>query len=847
MEHSGTVVRQQKRFALKRHFSLASLLCTALIAVLLGWSYQFFALRDLKLLAESRNIALTNAFANALWPQFSPLLDNNADASADVLRRIATDRGLDNLVAQHMKGTGVVKAKVYALNGMTVFSSEPSQTGENKNDNPGFLGARDGTVISALVHRDTLDTFEGSMTDLDIISSYLPVRNAQQKIVGVIEIYSDVTRFLDDLEHTRLIVIGIVAGLLTALYGALYLLVARAQGILDLQSHQLENSLTHVEQANRELDRRVQERTASLNETNQRLTEEIETRRTAEAQLRLSAEVFENATESIVITDAGHRILKVNSAFTRTTGYAAEEVVGLTPRILRSDSVEQMHLDAAMWASLEKDGQWQGELLAKSRTGEEIPGWISIKGVLDERGKVTHHVSIMSDLSQRKAAEKRIDHLAFYDQMTGLPNRQLLIDRLKQALATHSRHQREGALLSIDLDNFKTVNDSFGHEEGDLLLKCVAERLTACIREGDTAARVGGDEFVVMLEDLSENAQEAANQAKSVGKKIQAALNQTYLLAGQEHRVTASIGITLFNGHQETVEDLLQRADLAMSQAKQAGRSTLRFFDPDVQAAVSARAAMERELRKAIDDGQFVLFYQPQVDATSRIVGAEALLRWRHPERGLVPPGDFIPLTEETGLIIPIGQWILKCACDQLAAWALRAELAHLNLSVNVSARQFHHADFSEQVLAAVAHSGANPARLKLELTESLLVEDAEHVITRMTRLKNDGIGFSLDDFGTGYSSLAYLKRLPLDQLKIDQGFVKDLLTNPDDVAITRTIIALAENLGLTVIAEGVEHEAQRDILLRQGCQTYQGFLFSRPVPIDAFEILCCAPGQLLP
>ena len=412
------------------------------------------------------------------------------------------------------------------------------------------------------------------------------------------------------------------------------------------------------------------------------------------------------------------------------------------------------------------------------------------------------------------------------------------MDRLEQALAGGTRHQRKGALLFVDLDDFKTLNDTLGHDKGDLLLQQVATRLTTCIRDGDTVARLGGDEFVVMLEDLSENMLEAATQAETVGEKILTTLNQVYQLASHEHHSTPSIGVTLFGERQENIDEPLKRADLAMYQAKAAGRNTLRFFDPRMQAVVTARAALELGLREALVKNQFCLHYQAQVTSEHWLTGAEVLVRWQHPQRGMVSPAEFIPLAEETGLITAIGHWVLGSACTQLAIWARQPEMAHLTIAVNVSPRQFNQRDFVNQVLTILEYTGANPEKLKLELTEGLLVSNVEDVIIKMRTLKEKGIGFSLDDFGTGYSSLSYLKRLPLDQLKIDQSFVRDILIDSNDAAIAKMVIALANSLGLAVIAEGVETEAQRDYLANQGCHAYQGYLFSRPLPLQEFESL---------
>lgn len=438
--------------------------------------------------------------------------------------------------------------------------------------------------------------------------------------------------------------------------------------------------------------------------------------------------------------------------------------------------------------------------------------------------------------AERKNAEEKIQELAFFDQLTGLPNRILLLDRLKQAITASSRNDSYGALLFIDLDNFKTLNDTLGHDMGDLLLKKVAQRLNACVRAGDTVARLGGDEFMVMLAGLSRSEKEAATQVETVGNKILAELNQTYQLNSVTYRSTPSIGATLFRGHFTAIEDLLKHADLAMYKSKAAGRNALHFFDPTMEAAMTERAALESDLRDAVQGKKLFLHYQAQVVGDGRVTGAEVLLRWQHPQRGMVPPVEFIPLAEETGLILPLGQWVLETACSQLAVWATRPEMAHLTIAVNVSAHQFSQADFVEQVQAVLDSTGADPKGLKLELTESLLVSNVEEVIEKMFALKANGVGFSLDDFGTGYSSLAYLKRLPLDQLKIDQSFVRDVLVDPNDAAIAKTIVALAQSLGLDVIAEGVETALQRDFLASSGCHCYQGYFFSRPLPLKDFE-----------
>jgi len=405
-------------------------------------------------------------------------------------------------------------------------------------------------------------------------------------------------------------------------------------------------------------------------------------------------------------------------------------------------------------------------------------------------------------------------------------------------LAVSERSQHHGVLMFLDLDNFKALNDTKGHDVGDLLLVEVAERMRRCVREGDSIARLGGDEFVVVLEMLSGEAVEAAQQAEAVGAKISSALNQPYQLKNHAHHATSSIGIVLFKGQQECLENLLKYADTAMYQAKAAGRNALRFYDPAMQAALETRSELETEMHGALEKQQFRLYYQIQVDSLRRGLGAEVLLRWEHPERGLVSPIQFIPLAEETGMIVPIGLWVLRTACAQLKAWQDSALTCNLTLAVNVSARQFAQTDFVAQVQRAILDSGAKPSHLKLELTESIVLKNAEASIEKMREIKMLGVSFSMDDFGTGYSSLQYLKRLPLDQIKIDQSFVRDIATDPNDAAIVQTIIAMTETMGLNVIAEGVENEAQMEFLDLRGCHAFQGYLFSKPVPLEQFEAL---------
>jgi diguanylate cyclase (GGDEF)-like protein/PAS domain S-box-containing protein len=466
--------------------------------------------------------------------------------------------------------------------------------------------------------------------------------------------------------------------------------------------------------------------------------------------------------------------------------------------------------------------------------------------VKDEAGRVIRIIGTVQDVSTRRAAEDTMRTLAYYDTLTGLPNRNLLRERMQEALAAAAEGRGGGAVLLIDLDHFKNLNDTLGHEQGDLLLKLVAQRLQACVRSGDTVARPGGDEFVVLLTGLGSESPQILNSAARIAEQILATLQGAYPLRARDYHIASSIGVTLFRDLSEPSDELLKRAELAMYQAKAAGRNSLRFFTPQMQARASERSALEADLREANQLGQLELHYQGQVDAQGSWQGAEALLRWRHHARGFVSPDDFIPIAEESGLILPIGLWVLEQACATLVNWSRRPGLAHLTLSVNVSARQFRQARFVEEVLEVLRRTGADPHRLKLELTESMLLTDMEDIIRKMTALRDRGVGFALDDFGIGFSALSSLKRLPLVQLKIDKMFVKDVLDDSNDAAIVAMILALGHSLDLDVVAEGVETEGQRDFLARRGCEAYQGYLFCRPLPRAEFEARLLA-GRISP
>lgn len=555
-----------------------------------------------------------------------------------------------------------------------------------------------------------------------------------------------------------------------------------------------------------------------------------------EAALRIAAIAFETE-EGMLVTDENALIMRVNHAFTRITGYEPDEAIGKNPSLLKSERQDEEFFQR-MWGRLHQYNNWQGEIWNQRKNGEIYPEWLTITAVIGKDGKVTNYVGTFVDISERKKAESEIHHLAFFDPLCQLPNRRMLLDRLRQAVATSVRNQTGGALLFIDLDNFKTLNDTRGHGIGDMLLIEVSKRLQECVREGDTLARFGGDEFVLLLEGLSEERAQAAVQARTVGEKVLETLSRPYILEGSEFHSSSSMGITLFVNYRQKLDELLKQADTAMYEAKKSGRNTLRFFDPIMQEELEVRAQLEIGLREALRNEEFRLYYQMQVDHTGHILGAEVLLRWLHPERGLISPMQFIPLAEETGLILPIGKWVLESACMQIKAWEADRRTSDLQLAVNVSGRQFRQSDFVAQVSEVISRIDINPLLLKLELTESIVLDDVPDTIAKMQALRQIGVSFAMDDFGTGYSSLAYLTQLPLNQLKIDQSFVRHIGSKTSDATIIQTIIGMANNLSMEVIAEGVETQEQRDFLEANGCLLFQGYLFSMPVPYEEFEKL---------
>jgi diguanylate cyclase (GGDEF)-like protein/PAS domain S-box-containing protein len=557
--------------------------------------------------------------------------------------------------------------------------------------------------------------------------------------------------------------------------------------------------------------------------------EDITARKEAERQLLLSTHILNSVNQGVAVTDAGRNIRFINPAFTAITGYSAAEVIGRNPRLLHSGLMDEAFYQE-MWRAINETGSWQGEIIDRRKNGESYPEWLSISTVRNEDGEVSHYVSVFTDISERKAAEERIIHMAKHDFLTGLPNRMLLQDRLAQAIFRAMRDGRKVAIMFLDLDRFKNINDTLGHFVGDKLLQEVASRIGSISRASDTVCRQGGDEFVIMFPDL-----ESVDDIPAIADKLLETVAAPYLVAGNEIEVTTSIGISVCPDDGDDGNVLLQHADAAMYHAKGNGRNNYQFFTGDMNRRALERMSIEKKLRRALERGEFLLHYQPQVDLqTSSIIGAEALLRWNDPEAGLVAPDQFIPIAEETGLILPIGEWVLREACRQNSAWRGQG-LPPITMAVNLSTVQFRQKDLDGMVLDILRESGLDPAGLELEITESAVMQNAETAILLLNKLKQLGVKLAMDDFGTGYSGLGYLKSLPIDRIKIDQSFVRDVTHDPDDAAIVRAIINLAYNLNLKLIAEGVETDLQLAFLMQYACKEGQGFYFSKPLPAEEF------------
>lgn len=813
-------------FNLTRYYSVGSLFCIIIAAVVLGMFSHNQSITSLTEMVEDRNVALTRVFGNALLEHFSWLLVKSPvgkpiDPTSPEIAHLHQE------VVALMKGTSAVKVKVYNLEGVTVFSTEAKQIGEDKHDNAGFRAAAQGKTASIISHRNKFNSFEGVIESRDLLSSYIPYMPEHKKrIVGVFELYTDITPFLAKVNHTKWLVVATVSGVLIVLYSVLYLVVLRAKNIIKDQEAKLMSSLTRIEEDNRLLDERVFIRTQELQDANNLLNAEISSRKRIEEELLLSAKVFENTVEGVIITDSNSRILAVNKAFTQVTGYELKELKGLTPRVLQSGRHDAQFY-AEMLESLKQSGQWVGEVWNKRKNGEIYPERLTIAAVKDIEGAVMNYVAVFSDISEIKKSQERLDFLAHHDPLTNLANRLLFNLHLNHSIKLAQRNRRQIAVIFIDLDDFKSINDSLGHDHGDELLKKVAELLGTQVRVSDTLARLGGDEFILLVNDIG-----ALHHASTIAEKFLNLLSQSFNVSGHEIFISASIGISLYPMDGEDANTLVKNADTAMYFAKTHHRNSYHFYTPSMGEHAQERIKLEAMLRRSIERGEMTVHYQPQVDLlTGQLVGMEALLRWNNPELGMISPLRFIPIAEDAGFISTLGEWVLRTACRQLKEWD-SCSINMPSVSVNLSVKQLEQNDIVDIVSRILEEVGLPASRVELEVTESAII-DNQRALNNLNGLRGLGVVLSLDDFGTGYSSLSYLSRLPIQKLKIDRSFVSEVTTESSRMAIIRAIIAMADALGLVTIAEGIETESEAQFLRQEGCLTAQGYLFSHPLPPD--------------
>jgi diguanylate cyclase (GGDEF)-like protein len=814
-----------RTFKLTPYFSLLALLLMLIAGGLLGALVWQQEVTQMQQLAQDRNVNMTRVLGNFLQQDMAQLMSRSAGLQQADLQSLPEIPQLKDKIDPLIRGSDIVKVKIYNLAGITVFSTETAQIGESKSNNPGFNAARLGQVASELVRRNEFSAFEGERSEVDLLSSYVPVWQGQE-VVAVFEQYQDVTQPTRHIERSLWQVAAIIFAVFGVLYVMLVVVVRYAQAALSAQQDQLEA-------ANRSLDQRVAERTQALQVSESQL-------RQSEARFRSLSEM---SSDFYWESDAQHRF----TSRTQSAKEASDSVINQTSFVgLFRWEVAHVTPDEVGWQAHRAvlDAHLPFRDFEISRMGDEgTLLFVSASGdpVFDSLGAFVGYRGVGTDITARKQAEEKIAKLAFFDPLTHLPNRSLLMDRLQQATAANAATKAFAAVLILNLDNFKSLNDTRGHASGDQLLLQVAQRLLSSVQMNDTVARIGGDEFVVLLHRIDARVlSDAAARVATLGQKLLAYVKQPYTLTHSDFHCSASMGVVIAQGQELSVGDMLRRADMAMHQAKGLGVNRLVFFDAAMESSALDHAQLEADLRVALEDGQFELYYQPQVlGSTGQIGGAEALIRWIHPQRGLVPPADFIGHAERTGLILPLGQWVLETACQHLATWATRPEMAHLTVAVNVSAQQFKMPDFAEQVIVTLERTGANPQQLKLELTESIFAGNIDEITQLMNKLKALGVGFSLDDFGTGYSSLAYLSRLPLDQLKIDRSFVFHIASGGSNAVICAATISLAHSLKLKVVAEGVEDQVQRYFLSTvHRCDLLQGYLFSRPVPRESFESL---------
>jgi len=887
-------------FRLNRYCSIVSFVAIVAAAVALSLYYRHIAVNELIELEKRKNLALTQTIANTLWQQYRGFLKKAGALSEPQLVRHPSSKALHRDIAGMVHSLSVLKIKMFNFEGKTIFSTDPSQTGKiNSVTYPGNIVARTGKTINKISHREKFRTIGGAnVYDRQILSAYLPIQTGtDNNVAGVVEIYTDITTALAEIERKQLEVAGIVLILLGLLYITFYTFTSRANIIL---THQRKGYLKATELSSRlgrlldnssneiyifaadnfrfiqvnqgartnlgynmeelremtpwdlkpELPLRNGENIQLDFETTHKRKDgstypvevrlqlshaedppvymamilDISKRRESEGELRKLSRAINQSSNVVVITDTKSRIEYVNPKLTELTGYSANEVLGKKPSLWQAgDTPDAVYKD--LWGNIKRGKEWRGEIKNKKKDGSYYWASESISVLRDDDGEITHYICIQEDVTNQKETESQLHYLAYYDNLTGLPNRRLFADRLQQAMKDADRKERLVAVLFVDLDQFKNINDSLGHETGDILLKEAAERLKNCVRVNDTVARLGGDEFTLVLSDM-----EHARNAMNVAENIIEAFSQPFDINNLSLFVTASIGITLYPLDDNDVDGLLKNADSAMYHAKDAGRNNFQFYSAEMTAKAEERLELENDLRRALARNEFELYYQPQIDTIcGSIVGMEALIRWHRPQHGLTTPDKFIGIAEESGLIVPIGEWVLREACKQNQVLIISG-LPPIRVAVNLSARQFREPDLVKTVDRALKDTGLDPALLELEITESIMMSNAKRVTRMLEELSALGVTISVDDFGTGYSSLSYLKQFPISALKIDRSFICDIPNDHDDMSITQAVIRMGEGLGIKTVAEGVETREQMDFLKIHQCDLMQGYYFSKPV-----------------